>query len=170
MRTFVVCCLAVSFGATSALLAACGGPQQPPIGEPGDLTKTDAKRSSYSVCVGQKSDMFLPSLVVRSARIQRGIPKGLTPANFQAAYSLPSLTKGTGQIVAVVEVCDNPNVADDQATYRSEFGLRSGAFYKFNQYGEQGDYPPARKPLGQFIDVDVEMVAANLSQLHDLFD
>ena len=62
--------------------------------------------------------------------------------------------------MAVVEICDNPNVASDEATYRSEFGLPSGKFYKFNQYGEQNNYPPARKGLGIFIDVDVEMVAA----------
>jgi subtilase family serine protease len=139
----------------AALLAACGG-SQPPIGAP----LQGAARHTYSVCLGHRAGMFLPSLVVRSAHVRRGLPQGLTPANFQAAYNLPSLTKGTGQIVAVVEICDNPNAAADEATYRSEFGLPSGQFYKFNQYGEQGNYPPARKGLGTFIDVDVEMVAA----------
>ena len=72
---------------------------------------------------------------------------------------LPSMTNGKGQVVALVELCDNPKVASDQAEYRSQFQLPRGHFYKFNEYGKKG-YPPARKPLGVFIDGDVEMVAA----------
>ena len=150
-------------------LAACGG-SRTPLGVP-SAAQGNATRDAYSVCVGSSDErllrssrsrrgMFLPSMVVHTAGKREELPKGLTPANLQAAYELPSLTKGSGQIVALVEVCDNPNVAADQAAYRSQFGLPSGAFYKFNEYGQQADYPPARKPLGLFIDVDVEMVAA----------
>lgn len=144
---------------TIALLTGCAESPST-IGAAGASPQENASRAAYSVCLGHSTGMFRPSLEIRSARLKPGIPQGLTPANIEAAYALPSLTKGAGQIVAVVEICDNPNVAGDLAQYRSEFGLPSGKFSKFNQNGQQGNYPPARKPLGTFIDVDVEMVAA----------
>ncbi|MFZ0031267.1 MAG: hypothetical protein WAK84_05290 [Candidatus Cybelea sp.] len=155
--------------AAFSVLAACGG--TPRTIDSASMPRQYATRHAYSVCLGHldntllgsssgRRGMFLPSMVVRSAGSDGSVPKGLTPANLQAAYDLPSQTKGAGQIVALVEVCDNPNVATDQAAYRSRFGLAAGQFYKFNEYGRQGDYPPARKPLGVFIDVDVEMVVA----------
>ena len=63
------------------------------------------------------------------------------PANFQAAYNLPSSSKGRGQIVAIVDAFDNPNVASDLATYRANFGLRAAHFTKYNAKGETRDYP-----------------------------
>ena len=47
---------------------------------------------------------------------------GLHPADFKSAYNLPA-TKGAGQIVAIVDAYDNPNIASDLKTYRAEFGL-----------------------------------------------
>jgi len=143
----------------AALLTGCGESQST-IGVGSANPQQSAARPAYNVCLGHKDGMFRPSPSVQTARATPGIPRGLTPANIEAAYGLPSLTKGAGQIVAVVEVCDNPNVASDLATYRSEFGLPRGNFSKFNQNGRQRNYPPARKPLGISIDVDVEMVAA----------
>ncbi|HTA53948.1 MAG TPA: hypothetical protein VK755_04325 [Candidatus Acidoferrales bacterium] len=149
---------ALSFGAASALLAGCGGPQTS-IGVP-SMSQQSAKRDSYDVCTGH-GNMLSPWLTVRPGdKRHRAFPRGLTPANLQAAYDLPSMSNGHRQIVALVEVCDNPSVASDQAEYRSEFQLPSGKLYKFNEYGERKNYPPARKPLGVFIDGDVEMVAA----------
>jgi subtilase family serine protease/predicted small secreted protein len=85
---------------------------------------------------------------------------GLGPADFQSAYKLPSQTKGKGQIVAIVDLNDNPNVESDLATYRAQFGLPKAKFKKFNQYGEQGNYPPGDIGWGVEIDLDVEAVSA----------
>lgn len=149
---------ALSFGVASALLAGCGGAETP-IGAP-SVPQQSAMRDSYDVCSGHGS-MLGSWLTVRPGdKSHRAFPRGLTPANLQAAYDLPSMSNGNGQIVALLEVCDNPNVASDQAEYRSEFQLPSGKFYKFNEYGQRRNYPPARKPLGAFIDGDVEMIAA----------
>ena len=81
--------------------------------------------------------------------------------DIEAAYNLPSMSKGSGQIVAVVDAYDNPNVASDLAAYRRYYGLPKGKFYKFNQHGQQGHYPK-RGDSGRTleIDLDVEMVAA----------
>lgn len=86
---------------------------------------------------------------------------GLTPADFQSAYALPSSSKGTGQVVAVVDAYDNPRVASDLATYRSQFGLPAANFTKYNQNGETGDYPEGGVYNWALeIDLDVEMVSA----------
>jgi len=81
--------------------------------------------------------------------------------NLEAAYNLPSSSKGSGQIVAIVDAYDNPNVASDLAAYRSYFGLPTANFYKYNQSGQQSNYPVANSGWGVEIDLDVEMVSAS---------
>jgi len=85
---------------------------------------------------------------------------GWSPHDLQAAYSLPSSSKGEGQVVAIVDAYDNPNVASDLATYRAYFGLPQANFTKYNQDGQQGNYPPGNEGWGLEIDLDVEMVSA----------
>lgn len=86
---------------------------------------------------------------------------GWAPADLQARYNLPSATKGSGQIVAIVDAYDNPNVASDLATYRSNYGLGTANFTKYNQQGQTGSYPPGDAGWGVQIDLDVEMVSAS---------
>ncbi len=85
---------------------------------------------------------------------------GLAPADFQAAYNLPSSSHGTGQIVAIVDAFDNPNVESDLATYRSNFGLPPANFTKYNQDGQTSNYPKGNMGWGVEIDLDVQMVSA----------
>jgi subtilase family serine protease len=85
---------------------------------------------------------------------------GWRPSDLQAAYNLPSSSKGKGQIVAIVDAYDNPNVASDLAAYRSHFGLPPADFTKYNQEGQQGNYPKGNDGWGVEIDLDVEMVSA----------
>lgn len=93
---------------------------------------------------------------------ERSAPRvsGWAPADFQARYELPSRTKGAGQIVAIVDAYDNPNVVSDLAEYRSEFGLGAANFEKYNQRGERKNYPSGSTAWGVEIDLDVEMVSA----------
>ncbi len=90
---------------------------------------------------------------------------GLTPADLQAAYDLPSKTRGAGQIIAIVDAYDNPHVASDLQVYRKTFGLGTAKFAKYNQLGQQKNYPPQcpSASLGWCleIDLDVEMVSAS---------
>jgi subtilase family serine protease len=85
---------------------------------------------------------------------------GWAPIDFQTRYHLPSGTNGAGQIVAIVDAYDNPNVATDLATYRTQFGLGTANFTKYNQNGQQGNYPSGSTGWGVEEDLDVQMVSA----------
>lgn len=100
------------------------------------------------------------------ALILNGIGKGgplypgWKPSDFQKRYKLP-ITQGSGQIVAIVDAYDNPNAANDIATYRTEYGLGTAKFFKYNQNGQQSNYPSANKNWGLEEDLDIEMVSAS---------
>jgi subtilase family serine protease len=81
--------------------------------------------------------------------------------DIEAAYNLPSASKGSGQIVAIIDAHDNPNVASDLAVYRRHYGLPKAKFYKYNQDGQQSHYPKGNMSWGHEIDLDVEMVSAS---------
>lgn len=83
---------------------------------------------------------------------------GWKPIDFQRRYHLP-ITEGSGSIVAIIDPGDNPNVANDLAVYRKQFKLGPAKFKKFNQEGQQGNYPPYTGSSIE-IDLDVEMVSA----------
>lgn len=85
---------------------------------------------------------------------------GWAPSDFQTRYNLPSSTKGSGQIVAIVNPYDNPNVTSDLAAYRAEFNLGTANFTKYNQDGQTSNYPAGNTSWGSTADVEVEMVAA----------
>jgi len=98
--------------------------------------------------------------LVLDTKIQPNV-SGWAPADFQARYKLPSSSKGSGQIVAIVDAYDNPNVASDLAKYRSQFGLGTANFAKYNQTGQQSNYPEGSVGWGVEIDLDVAMVSAS---------
>ena len=85
---------------------------------------------------------------------------GLEPSDIQTRYNLPSSTKGSGQIVAIVDPYDNPNVASDLAAYRAEFGLGTANFTKYNQAGQTSNFPAGSTSWGFDKDVETEMVSA----------
>jgi hypothetical protein len=114
------------------------------------------------LCVDTRAG-YLNCDVLLKTQIEPGVP-GFTPADFRAAYGLPSKTKGSGQIVAIVDAFDDPKVASDLKVYRENFGLGTAKFSKFNQLGQKKNYP-SRCPGSQLgwcleIDLDVEMVSA----------
>lgn len=86
---------------------------------------------------------------------------GLTPANLQARYNLPSSKDGAGQVVAIVDAYDNANAASDLAAYRSYFDLGTAKFTKYNQEGQKKNYPQGNSGWGVEEDLDIEMVSAS---------
>ncbi len=84
---------------------------------------------------------------------------GWAPIDIETAYKLP-IGQGAGQLVAIVDAFDNPNVASDLAAYRTEFGLGTANFTKYNETGQTSNYPPGDTGWGVEIDLDVEMVSA----------
>jgi hypothetical protein len=98
--------------------------------------------------------------VLTETRVPPGAPPGWTPADFQAAYKLP-VTKGAGQVIAIVDAFDNPNAATDLATYRTEYNLGTANFTKYNQSGQKSNYPTGNHNWGVEEDLDIEMVSAS---------
>jgi subtilase family serine protease len=91
-------------------------------------------------------------------------PSGLSPANLQNAYKLPSSTAGSGQTVAIVDAYDDPTAEADLNVYRSQFGLSActtanGCFKKVGQNGGTS-YPRTNGGWAQEISLDVDMVSA----------
>jgi subtilase family serine protease len=87
---------------------------------------------------------------------------GWTAPDLESAYNLTSsLKKGKKQIVGIVDAYDNPNAASDLATYRTEFSLGTAKFTKYNQDGQQGNYPSGDANWGLEEDLDIQMVSAS---------
>ena len=92
---------------------------------------------------------------------------GFTPADIQTRYGLgPFLGGGAGTIVALVELGDLPTAASDLTTYRTQYGLGTAPFTKYNESGQQYNYPPSCSEFGFCLetDLDIEMVAATCPQ------
>jgi subtilase family serine protease len=88
---------------------------------------------------------------------------GWTPSQLETAYGLnSSLGNGTGTVVAVVEAGDDPDAASTLAYYRSTFGLSAGTMYKYNEEGQQYNYPESCEDYGWCLetDLDIEMVSS----------
>jgi subtilase family serine protease len=98
------------------------------------------------------------------------------PSYLQSAYNVASLAAahggGVGQIVAVVDAYDDPNLASDLAAYRSHFGLSACVngtvspsatgcvFQKVNEFGQSAPLPATNASWGVESSLDVEMVSA----------
>ena len=90
-------------------------------------------------------------------------PQGLTPADLQAAYSIPA--GGSGLTVAIIDAHDNPNAESDLAVYRAQFGLppcttANGCFKKVSQTGATSPLPAANSGWAGEIALDIDMVSA----------
>ncbi len=92
-------------------------------------------------------------------------PSGLSPANLQSAYKLPSSTAGSGQTVAIVDAYNDPTAEADLGVYRAQYGLgacttANGCFKKVNQNGATSPLPATDTGWAQEISLDVDMVSA----------
>jgi subtilase family serine protease len=100
----------------------------------------------------------------KTLKAELAAPSGLSPANLQSAYKLPSSTAGSGQTVAIVDAYNDPNAESDLNVYRSQYGLGScttanGCFKKVNQTGGTS-YPASDTGWSEEISLDVDMVSA----------
>jgi hypothetical protein len=140
-----------STSASSNVAYACGGSSTP----------------GKARCLAIENTAIHPSAqTVRADTIPSGL--GYGPSQLQAAYNLTSASAddGAGTTVAVVDAYNDPTVATDLATYRSDAGLpalTSGQFTVYNQEGETSPLPSA-PPTGDDWTIeeslDVEMVSA----------
>jgi hypothetical protein len=89
---------------------------------------------------------------------------GFTAQELETAYNLTNdLGNGSGTIVAVVEAGDLANASSDLAAYRSEYGLGTANLVKYNENGQQSNYPPSCQDYGWCFetDLDLDMVSAS---------
>lgn len=145
----------------SLAIAACstGGSSNMPATAGAPVASVDGHGNKLGhACNGPRNDGHMQCDVLVE-KIDPLYP-GWKPADIQAAYKLP-ITKGAGQIVAIVDAFDNPNVASDLDTYRTAYNLGKADFTKYNQRGQTKNYPKADKGWGVEIDLDVEMVSAS---------
>ncbi|MBV8530854.1 MAG: peptidase S8 [Candidatus Eremiobacteraeota bacterium] len=110
----------------------------------------EAVRPGYARC---------DALIINDRAIRPDVA-GWGPIDFQTRYNLPSGTNGAGQIVAIVDAYDNPNAASDLSTYRTNFGLGTANFTKYNQNGQTSGYPSGDRNWGLEEDLDIQMVSA----------
>jgi hypothetical protein len=148
--------------ASGVLLAACGGGMPVMTSQSGTQTQRHSQGQvgppGRPACPERGLDDAKCGVVIIRAGVQPQVA-GWGPSDLQAAYKLPS-SQGSGQIVAIVDAYDNPNVASDLAAYRSHFGLPPANFNKYNQKGQQSNYPAPNTGWAAEIDLDVEMVSA----------
>jgi subtilase family serine protease len=126
--------------------------------------KHEAKRVCKDLAGGVQCQVLLVTKGVSPNCSPSGGSCGLRPVDMQTRYGLaPYLSQGTGQKVALIELGDMPTAASDLAAYRSAFGLGTASFYKFNQYGQQYNYPESCADFGWCLetDLDIEMVSAS---------
>jgi subtilase family serine protease len=149
---------ALSVAAVALLLAGCGGSALPI----GTQEAVPQSRSAHQVCPQARPGEARCLALAQDLGVKprcTGSACGWAPIDFQTRYNLPT-GNGAGQIVAIVDAYDNPKVSSDLAVYRSNFGLGTAKFFKYNQEGRQKSYPSGSSGWGSEIDLDVEMVSA----------
>ncbi|MBV9719478.1 MAG: peptidase S8 [Candidatus Eremiobacteraeota bacterium] len=143
----------------SSNVPSAGGGAQSAASRSAYVPQWKAKNLAHADCpmVARKNECM--ALTVNGT-ISHLVPSGLGPTDLQTAYNLPSSTNGAGQIVAIVDAYDNPKVASDLAAYRTQYGLGTANFTKYNQEGQTSNYPSGNTGWGTEEDLDVDMVSA----------
>lgn len=151
--------------AAAALLSACSGSQSGMT--PSALSPMALQHIAYSAhhqvvpaCSGSRIGRAQCDVLVEKGAVQPNSYGGWTAAQLEKAYNDPT-SGGSGQTVFVVDAYDNPDVATDFTEYRSAMGLPAGTLTKYNQQGQQYNYPSGSEGWGVEIALDVEMVSAS---------
>ncbi len=113
-------------------------------------------------------DLLVPAASSSQGDVVRpaATPSGLSPADLQGAYSLPSGTNGAGMTVAIVDAFDTASAEASLATYRAQFGLpactvANGCFRRVDQTGGTSyPIPGANTGWESETVLDLEMVSA----------
>jgi hypothetical protein len=163
--------------AAALAIAACsagGSPNMPSSAASSQLRSAmtqvpewQAKHEARAVCpqaVGKPVCQVLLAHTGADPNCSPSSSCGWTPAQLEKAYNLTSsLGKGSGQIVAVIEAGDESTASTDLATYRTEYGLGTASFFKYNETGQQSNYPPSCENYGWCLetDLDIEMVSTS---------
>ncbi len=125
--------------------------------------KHEARRACKTLAGGVQCQVLIVTKGVKPNCSPSGGTCGWRPIDLQTRYNLAgSLGKGSGTVVALIELGDLPSAQSDLATYRSTFGLGTATFTKYNESGQESNYPESCEDFGWCIetDLDIEMVSA----------
>ena len=126
--------------------------------------KHEAKRVCKALAGGVQCHVLVVTKGVKPDCSPSSGTCGWRPIDLQTRYNLSgSLGKGSGTVVALIELGDLPGASSDLATYRSTFGLGTATFAKYNEQGQQSGYPESCEDFGWCVetDLDIQMVSAS---------
>ena len=164
--------------AAALVIAGCNAASSPNVPASGSQSQTgsstsrhvpewQAKNEARSACK-LLSGGVMCHVLIANKNVKNCSPSGGScgwrPIDMQTRYNLASsLGKGSGTIVAVIELGDLPNASGDLATYRTAFSLGTANFEKFNEEGQQSGYPESCEDFGWCVetDLDIQMVSAS---------
>ncbi len=89
-------------------------------------------------------------------------PTGIAPAQIKTAYGFPALYQGSGEVIAIVDAYDDPNIEADLNTFSTKYGLpacttANGCFTKLYASGTK---PAGDTGWGEEMSLDVEWAHA----------
>ena len=125
--------------------------------------KHEARRVCKALAGGVQCQVLVVSKHANSSCSPSSGSCGWRPIDLQTRYNLTgSLGKGSGTVVALIELGDLSAASSDLATYRSTFGLGTASFFKYNESGQQSNYPESCEDFGWCVetDLDIQMVSA----------
>jgi len=150
----------------AAFLAGCGGAQSP-LGTPAAMPRWQAEHLARTTCAQVSGRPTCLALQVLSNGItplcSPSSNCGFTPQQLERAYNITSeLGNGKGTTVAVIEAGDLAAATTDLASYRTEYGLGMANLTKYNETGQQSNYPPSCEDYGWCLetDLDIDMISA----------
>jgi len=126
--------------------------------------KHEARRACKPLAGGAECHVLIVTKGVKPNCSPSGGSCGWRPIDLETRYNLTkSLGKGSGTVVALIELGDLSTAESDLSTYRSTFGLGTATFKKFNQYGETSGYPESCEDFGWCVetDLDIQMVSSS---------
>ena len=135
----------------------------------------------HSVCAGADGGcqaQFVTIAKTSDSPLVTGAPVGYGPTDLADAYGLPAQTVGTAGTIAVIDAGAYPNLEQDLATYRTQFGLpactiASGCLKMANYLGGPPLAPASTVPdkqmeeqLGLETTLDIDMATAACPACH----
>ena len=142
------------------ILSGCGGSQSQMTPASAPEVRGPAHHSATPACSGSRIGRAQCDVLVENTGAHATY-SGWTASDLEAAYNLPISSDGSGQNVFIVDAYDNPDVVSNFNTYRSDMGLPASTLNKYNQSGQQSNYPSGSPGWGVEIDLDVEMASAS---------
>jgi subtilase family serine protease len=153
--------------AAALTIAACSGGSSTIPTNNGSVPEWQAKHQAHAACpqtAGKPTCLVLISNTVRPNCSPASGGCGWTPSELQTRYGLTSyLGQGSGTAVAVIEAGDDNTAVSDVGKYRTEFGLGTASITKYNEDGQQSNYPPNCSDYGWCLEtaLDIEMISAS---------